>query len=126
MDREIYELQQIETREQESIKNADSQNSSDALKDNTNEMNIIDNLNITQETNMSSKPETELNGTNKISEVLAGEVPDEDQNLNKEIEIDVNIHDESVMGDVMGDDPSLYDDVMGTGIRDNRGIIALN
>lgn len=48
------------------------------------------------------------------------ETHDEDVNHGKEIEIDVNIHDESVLGD----DQSLYDDVMGACISkvDPKGI----
>lgn len=81
-------------------------NGTSSLKDETIEINHMEDLNNHQEVN-GGQPDVISDATN-----VGNLVPDEDGNPTKELEIEVNIQDESVMGD----DPSLYDDVMGSGL----------
>lgn len=124
MDRETKELQQVASIDQENTNNLI--NRTNFLKDDCIESSQVEDSNQNNhdnntEFNPKNEPLIIESDQTKVS-VSGNEVPDEDGNHTKEIEIDLNVHDESVMGE----DPSLYDDVMGTGIiRDCRGTIKL-
>lgn len=124
MDRETKELQQVSSIDQENTNNLS--NRTHFLKDDCTENSQVEGSNQKNHdnnTNFNSKNEPVIIESDQTKVSVSGnEVPDEDGNHTKEIEIDLNVHDESVMGE----DPSLYDDVMGTAIiRDCRGTIKL-